>query len=115
SADLIVLPYKKIFQSGVLIMAMSYAKAVLASNLPANQEIIEDGVNGFLFESENAESLAAKLEEIAANQETLPEVAKAARIHMEKHYSWEEQADIIIHQWLNQENLAPLAAEKFSE
>jgi D-inositol-3-phosphate glycosyltransferase len=55
-----VLPYKKIYQSGVLLMAMSYHLPVVASNLKPNQEIINEK-NGLLFVSEDAKDLAAKI------------------------------------------------------
>lgn len=58
AADLIILPYRRIYQSGVLLMAMSHARAVLVSDLPGMIEIIEDGVNGFVFPSENVQELS---------------------------------------------------------
>jgi len=60
-ADLVVLPYKEIYQSGVLLLTMSYSKPVLCSDLLPFQEIIEDGINGFLFKSEDIQDLANKL------------------------------------------------------
>lgn len=61
AADLIVLPYRKIYQSGVLLMAMSHAKAVLVSDLPGMTEIVEDGVNGFVFHSEDVQDLSGAI------------------------------------------------------
>jgi len=52
-----ILPYKRIYQSGVLLLAMSYGRACITSDLPAFREIIEDNYNGFLFESENKDDL----------------------------------------------------------
>ena len=68
AADLIVLPYRKIYQSGVLLMAMSHARAVLVSDIPGMTEIIEDGVNGFVFHSEDIQELSKSL--IGAMQDT---------------------------------------------
>lgn len=58
AADYIVLPYKEIYQSGVLLMSMSYGKAVIASDLPANKEVIKHGENGLLFASEDSTDLS---------------------------------------------------------
>ncbi|NVJ47606.1 MAG: glycosyltransferase family 4 protein [Cytophagia bacterium] len=57
AADFVILPYREIFQSGVLLMAMSYGKAIIASDLPANKEIIEHDKNGLLFKTDNVSSL----------------------------------------------------------
>lgn len=58
SADLVVLPYKKIYQSGVLLMAMSYEKPVVVSDLEGMTEIVKDNYNGFVFKSNDSEDLA---------------------------------------------------------
>ena len=61
AADLVVLPYKKIYQSGVLVMTLSYGKPALVSDLPPLKEVVTDMQTAFLFESENSISLAEKL------------------------------------------------------
>ncbi len=61
SADLVVLPYRRIYQSGVLLMAMSYCKAVVVSDLPGMTEIVTDGTSGYVFRQGNAEDLAHQL------------------------------------------------------
>ncbi|HOS47119.1 MAG TPA: glycosyltransferase family 4 protein [Bacteroidia bacterium] len=58
----IVLPYRYIYQSGVLLMTMSFPMAVIASNLPPNVDTIIDSKNGFLFEAENSNDLANKID-----------------------------------------------------
>ena len=61
AADLVILPYKRISQSGVLMMAVSYQKAVLTSDLPPFKEVLSNDKTGFLFQSENIDSLADKI------------------------------------------------------
>ena len=48
ASDVIVLPYRVIFQSGVLLMAMSHGLPVIASDLAPNKEIITHKKNGYL-------------------------------------------------------------------
>ena len=74
ASDLVVLPYKKIYQSGVLMMALSYERAVLVSDLPPLKEIITNDEDGFLFKTEDADSLSIKINEILANNELLESV-----------------------------------------
>jgi Glycosyltransferase len=39
ACDVMIIPYRRIYNSGVLMMALSYGKTVIASDLPANCEI----------------------------------------------------------------------------
>ena len=56
ASELVVLPYKKIYQSGVLMMTLSYEKPVLVSDLPPLTEVINDKVNGYVFKSEDSKA-----------------------------------------------------------
>lgn len=76
--DLIVLPYKEIYQSGVLLLTMSYGVPLVCSDLPAFKEYIIDKKNGFLFESESSESLSNTLKYISKNRDILREVQTRA-------------------------------------
>ncbi len=48
----------------VLIEAMASGKPVIGSNLGGIPDVIKDGRNGFLFESENVDDLADKLDRV---------------------------------------------------
>ena len=90
ASDLVVLPYKKIYQSGVLMMALSFKKAVLVSNLPPLKEIITDNENGFLFETDNDEDLARKINFILEDKEQLEKVIQKGFELIKSKYSWEK-------------------------
>lgn len=90
ASDLVVLPYKKIYQSGVLMMTLSYEKAALTSDLPPLKEIISDNENGFLFESENVENLTKKLNVILSDNELLEKVTSKGKELIKTKYSWDE-------------------------
>jgi glycosyltransferase involved in cell wall biosynthesis len=53
----------------VLLEAMAAGKPLLASDVDGNPVYVNDGVNGFLFESENAKDLADKLRKLLASPE----------------------------------------------
>jgi D-inositol-3-phosphate glycosyltransferase len=93
TADLIVIPYREIFQSGVLLMAMSYDKLVVASDLPANREIIGNDENGILFKNENEQDLGRKIElifrAIAQDPEKIESILNSARKKLDADHSWE--------------------------
>lgn len=89
SCDLVVLPYKKIYQSGVALKAMSLKRPILCSSLPAFEELIIDGVNGFIFESESSSSLALKIKEIIPIKSQLKDIVNTAFKDLEEYFSWE--------------------------
>ena len=88
ASDLLVLPYKRISQSGVLMMAMSYNIPVLTSDLPPFREVIVDKDNGFLFETENKRSLADKIVTIFNDESVLSSVRKKAMDLIKLEYNW---------------------------
>jgi glycosyltransferase involved in cell wall biosynthesis len=85
--NLVVLPYRKIYQSGVLLMAMSYGRVVLASDLPAFTEIIQHNYNGYLFPNGDPVSLANAIEEII-NSNNVDNVERAAYKTVSEIYDW---------------------------
>ncbi len=89
AADVVVLPYRKIYQSGVLLMAMSYGIPVLASDLPGMREVITDGVNGFMFRSGDAHDLADRLIEVLSDAKGRERVKDFALKDMSLRFSWD--------------------------
>jgi len=87
-ANLVVLPYREIYQSGVLLMAMSYGRAVLTSDIPAFADVIADKENGLIFMNDNSQSLAEKIEYISAHKDTLIALEKNANAFVRTEYDW---------------------------
>lgn len=97
AADCIVLPYKKIFQSGVLLMAQSYKIPILVSDLPGMMEIVQDGENGFVFHSDDYKDLADKMSKIIKLSDfEIKEIVEQGYKKLQSDYSW----DIIAKQQL---------------
>jgi glycosyltransferase involved in cell wall biosynthesis len=61
SADLLVLPYKNIFQSGLIFTAYNFGLPVIASNVGSLREDIVEGKTGFVCNPEDPEDLAEKI------------------------------------------------------
>jgi glycosyltransferase involved in cell wall biosynthesis len=89
ASDVVVLPYRRIYQSGVLLMAMSYGMPVIASDLEGMKEIIRDGENGLLFRSEDDEDLAARMREILSDPSRAASLGNAAREYVRRHHDWD--------------------------
>ncbi len=62
--DCVVLPSYREGLSRVLLEAASMEKPIVTTNVPGCKDVVEDGVNGFLCEKENAHHLAEKIEQI---------------------------------------------------
>lgn len=65
-ADLVVLPYRRIYQSGVVLEAMSHGSPVLVSDIPGMLEVIDDDRTGFVFRSGDPAHLAQRIGEAFA-------------------------------------------------
>jgi D-inositol-3-phosphate glycosyltransferase len=61
AADLVVMPYREIYQSGVLFFAYNFGRPVLATRVGSFPETIEDGRSGWLIEPEDIEGLSRAL------------------------------------------------------
>lgn len=67
ASDVFVLPSLIEGNSVASLEAMASGLPIVASKIPANEETIIDGVNGFLFESGNARDLAEKISIVLTN------------------------------------------------
>jgi D-inositol-3-phosphate glycosyltransferase len=63
AADAMVLPYRHIYQSGVLFMAQSFGLPVLASDVGSFREEIIEGRTGFIFSPQDPEDLMRTVKE----------------------------------------------------
>ena len=89
-ADLVVLPYREIEQSGVLYTALAFGTPLLLSAAGGFPEIAEHGA-ARLFVPGDAGSLRTALAELLADEPARRELARAALVLAELH-SWERVA-----------------------
>lgn len=77
SADIFAMPSSAELQSIATLEAMSCGKPVLAANARALPELVEHGVNGYLFESDNATDAAQWMNKFLEKPEDWPAMGKA--------------------------------------
>ncbi len=87
AADLIVLPYRKIYQSGVLILALSYELPVVMSNLQPNIEFLGDSKCVVLFESEDSIDLADKVNSVLTDRMRLKDLIEQGKIKLARDHN----------------------------
>lgn len=100
----------------VLVEAFCMAKACVVSSNAGIAELIENGRNGFVFENENAEMLAAILSSLVAEPEQLNELGSRARDTYQKHLTMEKFRHKLLH-YINDilSGTAPKAGRKILE
>lgn len=67
NADIMALPYRDIDASGVLMVALSVGRPIVASRIGLFAEILKDGVHGYLIPQEDPAALAEALTKLATN------------------------------------------------
>jgi D-inositol-3-phosphate glycosyltransferase len=91
AADVFVLPYKHIYQSGVLFLGQSFGLPVLASDVgPLKDEIVE-GQTGFVFKPEDPVDLMKAIERYFASElyAKLDQRRPGIRQYATKAHSWD--------------------------
>ncbi|MGY4758875.1 glycosyltransferase [Paenibacillus caseinilyticus] len=76
--DVFVLPSRFEGLGLVVLEAMAAGVPVIASNIDGPAELVQDGVNGYLFENDNASSLADKILQAAGNPQEVERMAERA-------------------------------------
>ena len=67
AADVLVLPYRQIYQSGVLFLGYSFGLPILAADVGSLKDEIVEGKTGFAFKSEDPVDLARTIERYFAS------------------------------------------------
>jgi glycosyltransferase involved in cell wall biosynthesis len=70
--------------------ALACGLPVLVSDIPGNQEWIDQDRNGWIFETGNVENLKNSILEIYKTQYKLPIISQEARKTAEKKANWED-------------------------
>ena len=97
ATDVVVLPYARIFQSGVLFLAYAFGLPVIAADVGSLRDEVIEGETGFVFSSGDALDLARKID-IYFKSELFHDLEnRRAQIkqYANKRYSWDKVATII--------------------
>jgi len=88
AADVVALPYIKIYQSGVLFMAHSFAKPIVASAVGGLAEVIRDGETGILVPPADEKALADALIDVLKNRQKANELGIKGKKTAAEVYGW---------------------------
>jgi len=96
AADVLVLPYKEIFQSGVLFLAYSFGLPVIATDVGSFREDIVEGKTGFLCEPGDARDMARAVETYFASDlfKNLKARRQDLKDYVNANHSWRAVAQL---------------------
>ena len=95
AADICVLPYTDVYQSGVIQLAYGYKKAVVSSDLPAFTQFVHEGQTGFVAKNKDVNSLAEAMDR-AASSDQLLEIGNNGYKLVKKTLNWNDIAKKIV-------------------
>jgi glycosyltransferase involved in cell wall biosynthesis len=87
ATDLVVLPSHDEGMSNVVLEAMAAGRAVIASDVGGNPEVIVDGESGLLFATGDAAALTGKLRSLVADERRRESIGRNARERIANNYS----------------------------
>jgi D-inositol-3-phosphate glycosyltransferase len=108
AADVFVLPYRHIYQSGVLFLGYSFGLPVIAADVGALKDEIVEGKTGFVFKPEDPVDLAAAIgryfsSDLFAN---LSRRRRGIRDFALEQHSWDEVGRLTMNVYSNLRKLA---------
>jgi len=119
AADVLVLPYTNIFQSGVLFLGQSFGLPVIAADVGSLRDDIVEGKTGFIFRSKDPVDLGQTIEQYFASDLYTELDRRRLDIceHATKRHSWDVVAQLtttVYADLLQMPRPAPLNAETSS-
>ena len=94
-SNVIVIPYREISQSGVLLLALSFKRMIIVSDLPSFKETLAGFSDEIFFEKGNAESLANAIERVFSRPMKLGEFTRFTEKLIDR-YSWKNIAQVYL-------------------
>jgi glycosyltransferase involved in cell wall biosynthesis len=96
SSDVLILPYRFIYQSGVLFLSYSFGLPVIATDVGSLRDEIIEGETGFVCKPEDPEDLSEKID-LYFKSELFKNLEKHRRSIMQyanERYSWDKVGEI---------------------
>jgi glycosyltransferase involved in cell wall biosynthesis len=89
ASDIIVFPYTHIYQSGAVLLAMTYGKAIVVSDLEGFKEYVVDNESGVICGTEDSASLASTLDQLLSDKSKQMRLGARAQELCETNFSWQ--------------------------
>lgn len=101
AADIVVLPYRHIYQSGIVFLAYAYSLPVIVTDVGGLPDVVEDGKSGFVVPSQNARAIAEKADYLFSNMEMCTQIGNYGSNMAKSRFSWDSAAQKTYHLYNN--------------
>jgi len=91
TCDVVALPYRRVGMSGVLHLAYTFGKPVVATSVGSMPEVVVEGKSGLLVPPDDPDALAGAIRRITSEPEALQRMSQFSR-GVADEYSWEQIA-----------------------
>lgn len=95
-SSIVVLPYVEASQTGVIPIAYSFRKPVIATNVGCIPEIVESGVTGYIVQPRNSNELATSIVKILSDDKLRIKMGENAHLKVTNELSWDSIAKATI-------------------
>jgi glycosyltransferase involved in cell wall biosynthesis len=93
SADIVLVPYEKIYTSAVICYAFSCGCATIVSDVKEFADFVRDGENTIVFTAGDHLDLTAKMVQLLENPQLLKKIAHNAKHFADHEWAWEKTAN----------------------
>ncbi len=101
ASDVAVFPYKEIDASGSLQLAYAFAKPVVVARVGGFGEVVDNGVNGLLYDPQDSGGLSEAIENILFDDGKIAEMGRKSLKLAENKFSWEKISQAIMDSYKN--------------
>lgn len=99
NCNVVVMPYIKVYQSGVLQLAYGFGKPVIVTDTGGMAEAVHDGETGFIVKPKDTGGLAVAIKKILIDRDMAKKMGTYALQVAETEYSWGSIAEKTIHEY----------------
>ncbi len=89
NSDVLILPYKKIYQSGVALLGYTFNLPLIVSDIGGISEIVDDNKSGFIFPPNDINKLGEILKKIIENPDIINNMKNYIKGNISQKYSWD--------------------------
>jgi glycosyltransferase involved in cell wall biosynthesis len=88
ACDVVALPYRRIYQSGVLQLAYGFGRPVVVTDVGGLGDVVRSDRTGVIAPTPDAPGVASAIRQLLADPAGAAEMGTRARHHAETTYSW---------------------------
>jgi D-inositol-3-phosphate glycosyltransferase len=105
ASNVVILPYKHIYQSGVVQLAYAFKRPVIASRVGGFEEEVSDQTTGILVEPENYYELGDQIVKLLSNPSYSDQLGSAGYKFAQEKFGWSKIAFDTLKVYQNQKSL----------